>query len=63
MSKNQESFVCERCVKTMKGIVKPNEKLLFYDQVEFMKSFHYLRYSTNASDGSEVAAPERIKLI
>ena len=34
-----KGFICERCVKAMKGIVKPSEELPFYDQVELVKNF------------------------
>ena len=37
-----KDFVCERCVESMKGIVKPAEELTFYDQVELVKSLTYL---------------------
>ena len=34
-----KGFVCELCIDTMEGIVEPREKILFFDQVDFMKSF------------------------
>ena len=35
----EKGFVCELCVNTTKGIVKPSEEILLFDQVEFVKSF------------------------
>ena len=37
-----EGSVCERCVVAIKEIVKSDEELLFYDRIEFVKSFSYL---------------------
>ena len=37
-----KSFVCELCVDMKEGIVKPNEEISFFDQVDFVKSFCYL---------------------
>ena len=37
-----KGFICERCVKTMKGIVEPAEELTFHNQVELVNSFCYL---------------------
>ena len=34
-------FVCGGYVEAMKGIVKPAEELIFYNQVEQVKSFCY----------------------
>ena len=34
-----KDFVCEKCIKTMKEIVEPEEELSFHDDVEFVKSF------------------------
>ena len=49
MRKNEEGdfnsakgFVCELCDDTMEGIVEPGEKISFFDQVDFVKSFCYL---------------------
>ena len=39
----------------MKGVVEPDEKTLFFDQVELAKGFCYLGDRLNASGGSEVA--------
>ena len=36
-----EGFVCELCVYTKEGIVEPGEEI-FFDQVDFVKSFCYL---------------------
>ena len=37
-----KGFVGELSVKTMEGIVEPNEELSFFVQVNFVKSFCYL---------------------
>ena len=37
-----KGFVCKLCVDTKEGIVKPGEEILFFDQVDFAKSFCYL---------------------
>ena len=37
-----KGFVCELCVYTKEGIVKPDEELSFFDQIDFVKSFCYL---------------------
>ena len=34
---SEKSFICERCVEAMKGIVKLAEELTFYDQLEAVK--------------------------
>ena len=39
------------CVDVTKGIVKPSEEILLFDQVEFVNSFCYLGDRLNASDG------------
>ena len=45
----------ERCVETIPGILESNKKLKFYDQVELVKSFCFLRDKLNASGGGKVA--------
>ena len=35
-----KGFVCELCVYTKEGIAEPREKLSFFDQVDFVKSFY-----------------------
>ena len=69
MCKNEESdfnsgksFVCELCVYTKEGIVKPGEEISFFDQVHFVKSFCYLRDRLNASGGSEAAITARTRI-
>ena len=57
-----KGFVCELCVYTMEGIVKPDEELSFSDQVEFVKSFCYLGDRLNASGGSKAAVTARMKI-
>ena len=39
VTSNLTSFCFEGCVETTKEIVEPDDKLSFYDQVEFVKSF------------------------
>ena len=39
----------------MKGIVEPDKEILFYDLVEFVKSFCCLGYRLNGSGKSEAA--------
>ena len=43
-----KGFVCELCVDTKEEIMEPGEELSFFDQVDFVKSFCYLRYRLNA---------------
>ena len=42
--------------------MEPGEELLFFDQVDFVKSFCYLGDRLNASDGSEAARTARTKI-
>ena len=44
-----KGFVCELCVDAKEGIVKPGEEILFFDQIDFVKSFCYLGDRLNAS--------------
>ena len=37
-----KGFVCKLCVDTKKGIVEPGKEILFFDQVDCVKSFCYL---------------------
>ena len=57
-STRAKDFVCELCVDKMERIVEPREKISFFDQVVFVKSFSYLINRLNASGGSEAAANE-----
>ena len=50
-----KNFVCEICVDTTGGIVKPGKEILLFDQVDFVKSFCFLGDRLNASGGSEAA--------
>ena len=54
-----KGFISERCIKAMKRIVEPDEELLFYVQMELVKSFCYLEDRLNASGGSEAAVIAR----
>ena len=56
-----KDFVCEKCVKTMKEIVEPEEELSFHDDVEFVE-FFYLGDEVNVSGGSEAAVIARTKI-
>ena len=56
-----KGFVCELCVDTKEGIVKPGEEISFFDQVDFVKSFCYLGNRLNAIDGSEAAVTARTR--
>ena len=42
-------------VNTREGIVEPGEETSFFDQVDFVQSFCYLRDRLNASGRSEAA--------
>ena len=57
-----KDFVCELCVYTKEGIVEPGEELSFFDQVDFVKRFGYLRDRLNASGGSEAAVTARTRI-
>ena len=56
-----KGFVCELCVDTKEGIVKPGEEISFFDQVDFVKSFCYLGNRLNAIGGSEAAVTTRTR--
>ena len=58
-----KGFVCELCVYTKEGLVKPGEELSFSDLVDFVKSFCYLEDRLNASGGSEAAVTARTRII
>ena len=55
-------FLYNGCVKAIKGIVEPYEELLFYEQVELVKSLRFLAKRLNARGESEaeVTATARI---
>ena len=55
-------FVCKVCVYIKKEIVEPGEELLFFYQVEFVKSFCYLGDRLNASGESEAAVIARTRI-
>ena len=57
-----KGFVCKLCVDTMKGIVEPGEEILFFDQVNFVKSFCYLGDRLNTNGGSEAAMTARSRI-
>ena len=57
-----KGFVCKLCVDTKKGIVETDEDISFFDQVDFVKSFCYLRNRLNASGGSEAAVTVRTRI-
>ena len=61
-STQAKGFICERCVETMKGIIKPAEELTFYDQMELVKSFSYLGDRFDASAGNEVTVTARTRI-
>ena len=61
-STQAKGFVCELCVDTMEGIVKPGEEILFYGQVDFVKSFCYLGDGLNARGGSEATVTAKTKI-
>ena len=56
-----KSIVCRECVKTIKGIVEPDNKISFYDQVELVKSFCNLGDRVNAIGASEAAVTTRTR--
>ena len=56
-----KGFVCELCVFTEEGIVKPGEEL-FFGQVDFVKTFCYLGDRLNASGGSKAAVTARTRI-
>ena len=58
-----ESFIRETCVKVMKGIVEPDEKLTFYCQVGLVRSFCRLGDRLNASGGNEAVMTARTRII
>ena len=45
-----------------KGIVKPSDEILFFDQVDSVKSFCYLGNRLNASGGSEAAVTAKTRI-
>ena len=57
-----KSFVCELRVYKIEGIVEPGEKLSFFEQVDFVKSFCYLGDRLNASGGSEAVVTARTRI-
>ena len=57
-----KNFVCKLCVHTKEGIVEPGEKISFFDQIDFMKSFCYLVDRLNPSGGSEAAVTARTRI-
>ena len=58
----EKGFVCELHVDTKEGIVEPGEELLFFDQVDFVKSFCHLGDGLNAGGGSEAAVTARTRI-
>ena len=48
-----KGFICEGCVEAVKGIVEPDEKISFYDHVNLLTSFCYLKDRLIASGRSE----------
>ena len=57
-----KDFVCELCFDTKEGTVEPGKEISFFDQVDFVKSFCYLRDRLNACGGSEAAKTPRTKI-
>ena len=57
-----KGFVCGLRINTMEGIVEPDEEISFFDQVDYVKSFGYLRDRLNASGGSEAAVTARTRI-
>ena len=57
-----KGFVCELCVDTKEGIVEPDREILFFDQIDFVKSFCYLGGRLNASGGSKATVTARKKI-
>ena len=54
-----KGFVCEKYIETIKEL----DKEIFFDQVEFVKSFCYLRNMLNASCEAAVTSRTRIEWI
>ena len=50
-----KGFVCKVCADTKEGIVEPDEKISFFDQVGIVKNFCNLVDRLNAYGGSETA--------
>ena len=46
----------------MQGIAEPTEDLVFYYQVELVKSFYYSENRLSASGGSDVAVTAKIRI-
>ena len=61
-STQAKGFVSELCLDAMEGIMEPGEELSFFDQVDFVKSFCYLRNRLNASGESETAVTARTRI-
>ena len=57
-----KGFICEKCVKAIKGIAEPAEGFTFYDQVEPVTSFCFLGDRLNTHGGSEAAVTARTKI-
>ena len=57
-----KGFVCELWVETKEGILEPDEEISFFDHVDFVKSFCYLRDRLNASGESEAAVTAKTKI-
>ena len=55
----KKGFICERSLEAVKGIVKPDEELLFYGPMELLKRFRYLGGRLNASGGSQAVVSAR----
>ena len=56
-----KGFVCKVCVDTKEAIVEPGEEI-FFDQVDFVKSFCYLGDRLIASGRSEAAVTARTRM-
>ena len=57
-----KGFVCKLCVDTKEGITEPGKEISFFDQVDFVKSFCYLRNRSKVSGGSEAAVIARTRI-
>ena len=57
-----KDFVCELCFDAEERMVEPGEEISFFDQVDFVKSFCYLRDRLNASCGSEEVITARTRI-
>ena len=57
-----KGFACKRCVEAKKGICKPAEELIFYDQMELVKSFCYLENRLIPSGGSEASVIAKTRI-